>query len=163
MDTRYTLKLDASYRPIEVISAYKAFCMVYSGRARLLEGYDTGPIKQAAYPSVIVLKSYISKRRFSMVCNRKNVIWRDKNTCQYCGGVFLFRDLTIDHVVPKSKGGIITWTNVVASCKRCNGRKGHKTIEEFGKKPLTNPKIPVITIRDYYRSIKFPKQWDKYI
>ncbi len=75
----------------------------------------------------------------------------------------MFRDLTIDHVVPKSKGGIITWTNVVASCKRCNGRKGHKTIEEFGKKPLTNPKIPVITIRDYYRSIKFPKQWDKYI
>jgi 5-methylcytosine-specific restriction endonuclease McrA len=90
-------------------------------------------------------------------------VWRDKNTCQYCGGVFLYKDLTMDHVYPKYLGGEKSWDNIVASCKRCNGRKGHKTIEEFGKKPLTNPKKPAITIREYYRNISFPKTWDKYI
>ena len=163
MEPKYTLKLDASYRPIEVISAYKGFCMVYSGRARLLEGYDTGPIKQAVYPSVIVLKTYISKRRLYISCNRRNVAWRDNNTCQYCGGVFLYKELTMDHVYPRCLGGEKSWDNIVTSCKRCNSRKGHKTIEEFGKKPLTNPKKPAITIREYYRNIAFPKTWDKYI
>ena len=163
MTPKYTLKLDASYRPIEVISTHKGFNMVYCGRARLLEAYDTGPTRNTLYPSVIVLKTYISKRRLTISCNRRNVIWRDKNTCQYCGGVFLFRDLTMDHVYPRCLGGERTWDNIVTSCKRCNGRKGHKTIEEFGKKPLTNPKKPAITIRDYYRQIEFPETWDKYI
>ena len=163
MTPRYTLKLDASYRPIEVISTHKGFNMVYCGRAKLLEAYDTGPTWNTLYPSVIVLKTYISKRRLNISCNRRNVIWRDKNTCQYCGGVFLFRDLTMDHVYPRCLGGERTWDNIVTSCKRCNGRKGHKTIEEFGKKPLTNPKKPAITIREYYRNIPFPNSWERYI
>ena len=69
----------------------------------------------------------------------------------------------MDHVYPRCKGGEKSWDNIVTSCKRCNGRKGHKTIEEFGKKPLTNPKKPVITIREYYRNISFPISWDKFI
>ena len=75
----------------------------------------------------------------------------------------MFKDLTMDHVYPKYLGGKKSWDNIVASCKRCNGRKGHKTIEEFGKNPLTNPKKPAITIREYYRNITFPNPWDKYI
>ena len=75
----------------------------------------------------------------------------------------MFKDLTMDHVYPRCKGGKKSWDNIVASCKRCNGRKGYKTVEEFGKKPLTNPKKPAITIRDYYRQIRFPECWDKYI
>ena len=163
MTPRYTLKLDASYRPIEVIDVHKGFNMVYSGRAKLLEGYRTGPTYNTLYPSVIVLKTYISKRRINISCNRRNIIWRDKNTCQYCGGVFSFRELTMDHIIPKYLGGKKTWTNIVASCKRCNSRKGHKTIKEFGRKPLTNPKKPAITIREYYRYIPFPDSWERYI
>ena len=163
MTPTYTLKLDASYRPIEVIPVHKGFNMVYSGRARLLEGYHTGPTFNTVYPSVIVLKTYVSKYRLTISCNRRNIIWRDQNTCQYCGGVFSFKDLTMDHIVPKYLGGERTWTNIVASCKRCNGRKGHKTNQEFGKKPLTTPKKPAITIREYYRDIPFPEAWEKYI
>ena len=163
MDKLYTLKLDASWRPIEVIDAFKGVNMVLGGRARVLECYDTGPHPTVKFPAVIVLKTYIHKRKFTMTCNRKNVVWRDKNTCQYCGGVFLYKELTMDHVYPRSLGGQKSWDNIVASCKRCNSRKGHKTIEEFGKKPLTNPKKPAITIRDYYRNIPILDSWNNYM
>ena len=163
MDKLYTLKLDASWRPIEVIDAFKGVSMVYGGRARPLEWYDTGPHPTLRYPSVIVLKSYVHKRQFTMTCNRKNVVWRDQNTCQYCGGVFLFKDLTMDHVIPQYFGGGKTWDNIVAACKKCNGKKGHKKLEEISMNLLTKPKKPAITIRDYYRQIVFPEVWDKYI
>lgn len=163
MDKLYTLKLDASWRPIEVIDAFKGASMVFGGRARVLESYDTGPHPRLLFPSVIVLKTYIHKRKFTMTCNRKNVVWRDKNTCQYCGGFFSLKDLTMDHVVPQYYGGKKTWNNIVAACKRCNGKKGHKKLEEISMNLLTKPKKPAITIRDYYRQIRFPKCWDKYI
>jgi 5-methylcytosine-specific restriction endonuclease McrA len=159
---KYTLKLDASWRPIEVIDAFKGVSMVYGGRARPLEWYDTGPHPTLRFPSVIVLKSYVHKRQLTMTCNRKNVVWRDQNTCQYCGGVFLFKDLTMDHVIPQYYGGKKTWDNIVASCKKCNGKKGHKKLEEISMNLLTKPKKPAITIRDYYRHIEFPESWDKY-
>jgi len=160
---KYTLKLDASWRPIEVIDAFKGVSMVYGGRARPLEWYDTGPHPTLRYPSVIVLKSYIHRRRFTMTCNRKNVVWRDRNTCQYCGGVFLFKELTMDHVLPQYHGGKKTWNNIVACCKKCNGKKGHKKLEEISMNLLTKPKKPAITIREYYRQIVFPEVWDNYI
>lgn len=162
MKPKYTLKLDASWRPIEVIDAFKGVSMVYGGRARPLEWYDTGPHPTLRFPSVIVLKSYVHKRQLTMTCNRKNVVWRDQNTCQYCGGVFLFKDLTMDHVIPQYYGGKKTWDNIVASCKKCNGKKGHKKLEEISMNLLTKPKKPAITIRDYYRHIEFPESWDKY-
>ena len=163
MKPKYTLKLDASWRPIEVIDAFKGVSMVYGGRARPLEWYDTGPHPTLRYPSVIVLKSYVHKRQFTMTCNRKNVVWRDQNTCQYCGGFFSFKDLTMDHVLPQYHGGKKTWDNIVACCKKCNGKKGHKKLEEISMNLLTKPKKPAITIRDYYRQIEFPETWDKYI
>ena len=163
MEHLYTLKLDASWRPIEVINAFKGASMVLGGRARTLECYHTGPHPNVRYPSVIVLKSYIHKRPFTLSCNRKNVVWRDKNTCQYCGGVFLFKDLTMDHIVPQFYGGEKSWDNIVTACKRCNEKKGHKKLEEISMNLLTKPKKPAITIRDYYRHIEFPESWDKFI
>ena len=163
MEPKYTLKLDASWRPIEVISAYKGVSMVYGGRAKPLEWYDTGPHPTLRYPSVIVLKTYIHKRPFTLTCNRKNIVWRDQNTCQYCGGVFLFKELTMDHVLPQYFGGLKVWENIVACCKKCNGKKGHKKLEEISMNLLTKPKKPAITIREYYRQIVFPEVWDNYI
>ena len=163
MEPKYTLKLDAAWQPIEIISTFKGFNMVYKGRAKVVECYDTGPVPKLLYPSVIVLKSYVSKRRFQLTLNRRNIIWRDKNICQYCGRRFTLPELTMDHIIPQCKGGEDTWTNLVACCKGCNSDKGFKSLKEFGKKPLTKPKKPAITIRDYYRQIRFPKIWDKYI
>ena len=69
----------------------------------------------------------------------------------------------MDHVVPQYHGGKKTWDNIVSACTKCNGKKGHKKLEEISMKLLTKPKKPAITIRDYYRQIRFPKCWDKYI
>tara|TARA_R110001583_G_scaffold50164_2_gene156485 strand:- start:355 stop:627 length:273 start_codon:yes stop_codon:yes gene_type:complete len=90
-------------------------------------------------------------------------VWRDQNTCQYCGGVFLFKELTMDHVLPQYFGGLKVWENIVACCKKCNGKKGHKKLEEISMNLLTKPKKPAITIREYYRQIVFPEVWDNYI
>jgi 5-methylcytosine-specific restriction endonuclease McrA len=74
------------------------------------------------------------------VCSRKNIILRDENICQYCGGDFHTDDLTMDHVVPKSQGGEKSWENIVASCKPCNQKKGNRTPEQAGMKLLKEPK-----------------------
>ena len=69
----------------------------------------------------------------------------------------------MDHVVPQYHGGEKTWDNIVASCKKCNGRKGHKKLEEISMNLLTKPKKPAITIRDYYRNIPMLDSWEKFM
>lgn len=160
----YTLKLDASWRPIEVIDAYRAFNMTYSGRAKAVEVYDHGPTELFQFPSVIVLKSYISKRSFNLSCTRRNVIWRDKYTCQYCLKRFKFSQLTMDHVIPKSKGGKKIWTNITTSCLECNNKKGSQTPDECGMHPATKPVKPVVKLLDFHREIKnIPLQWEPFL
>jgi 5-methylcytosine-specific restriction endonuclease McrA len=159
----YTLKLDASWRPIEIVDAYKGFNLAYSGRAKVVEHHSHHITETAQFPSVIVLKSYISNRKLHLSCNRRNVAYRYKYECQYCGLKFKFSELTMDHVVPRSKGGDSSWKNIVIACKKCNSRKGNRTPEE-AKMPLINePSAPKVTIRDFYRSIRFPISWFNFL
>jgi 5-methylcytosine-specific restriction endonuclease McrA len=72
--------------------------------------------------------------------SRKNILKRDNHRCQYCGKKTL--DITIDHIMPKSRGGIDTWDNLVAACVRCNNRKGNRTPDEAGMKLLSKPRRP---------------------
>ena len=109
---RYSLKLDAAWQPLEIITAYKAFNMCYSGRAKIVSSY---PQSNLLIPSVIVLHHYIRRFPFRLSCNRKNVFWRDNYQCQYCCRTFKFNELTMDHVVPKSRGGEKSWENIVTS------------------------------------------------
>jgi len=125
VEPRYTLKLDAAWRPIEIIDGFKGFNMCYTGRANVVLNYSDD-----FFPAVIVLKNYIRKDFMTYSCNRKNVIWRDKNTCQYCAKRFSYNELTMDHIIPKSRGGDKSWTNIVASCRKCNSAKGNKTPQE---------------------------------
>ena len=82
-----TLKLDSSYRPIQVIDSFDAFCMVWMGRANLVEVYSNKYIRSAhqafPVPCVIALKRYVKISKITLKCNRRNVFWRDRNTCQY--------------------------------------------------------------------------------
>ena len=94
--------------------------MTWAGRAKTVKSYDLGPVEDINYPAVIVLDSYVSKRRLTIPCNRKNVFWRDDYICQYCAKKFSYGKLTMDHIVPKSKGGHRTWTNIVSACHKCN-------------------------------------------
>ena len=143
------LKLDATYRPVEVIDAIEALVLCIIGKAKAIETYAKeicSPSTTFQIPAVIVLKTVVRYRFGGIVCNRQNIIWRDGNRCQYCAQVFSTEILTIDHIIPKSRGGRKTWKNLVASCKKCNQKKGCRTLAECGMIPIRQPKKPKVTI-----------------
>ena len=158
MEPRYTLKLDAAWRPIEIIDSFKGFNMCYGGRANVVLNYPDG-----FFPAVIVLKSYIRKDFMSYSCNRKNVVWRDRYTCQYCAKKFSFVELTMDHIIPKSRGGDKSWSNIVASCKKCNSNKGNRTPEEAKMPLIKKPTVPRWSIHVLLRDKKIPQEWKDFI
>ena len=139
------LKLDSSYRPVGIIDAVEALVLCIIGKARSIEKYTEtiSSVKETfELPAVIVLNRYV-KYRFSYVaCNRANVIFRDNSQCQYCAKYFPPDTLTMDHVIPKSRGGDNSWTNIVTACKKCNQRKGNKTPIEAGMHPINTPRRP---------------------
>lgn len=158
MEHRYTLKLDAAWQPIEIIDSFKGFNMCFTGRAKVVLNYSDN-----LYPAVIVLKNYVRKNFMSYACNRKNVVWRDQNTCQYCGDKFCFSDLTMDHVVPKSRGGDRIWTNIVACCKKCNSKKSNRTPEEAKMPLIRKPIVPRWNIHVLLRDKEIPNEWKEFI
>ena len=159
----YTLKLDAAWKPIEIVKANRGFIMSWTGRAKPLRFYDTGPVKDEKYPAVIILNSYISKRSFSIPCNRRNVFWRDDYICQYCGNKFSYGNLTMDHVIPKSQGGHRTWINITTACRKCNSKKANKTPKESNMFPINKPIFPKVKLTDVYRNIKIPEIWEPFL
>ena len=158
MEPRYTLKLDAAWQPIEVIDSFKGFNMCFTGRANVVLNYSDN-----VFPAVIVLKSYVRKKFMSYACNRKNVVWRDKNVCQYCGNRFIFSELTMDHVIPKSRGGDRSWTNIVACCKKCNNNKSNRTPQEAKMPLIKKPIIPRWDIHILLRDKEMPNEWKDFI
>ena len=155
----YTLKLDAAWNPIEIIDSHKGFKMCYNGRVNMVTEYP----QDYPFPAVIVLKNYVRSRFMSYNCNRRNVVWRDKNICQYCGNKFIFSELTMDHVIPKSRGGEKTWNNIVASCKKCNSKKGDRTPEEARMPLIKKPFVPRWSIQILLRGFCVPEEWEDFI
>ena len=150
MDNISVLKLDSAFKPIEVISWEEAFLLTWLKKAWAVEYSDKwvhSATKAFQIPSVIVLFQYIDEKFFTLPCTRKNILIRDENRCQYCAKSFREADLTIDHVIPKSKGGDSRWTNVVAACKPCNQKKRDYLIEEAPVSLIKRPRKPS------YRSI----------
>ena len=150
MEKISVLKLDSSLKPIEIISWKEAFLLTWRNKAYAVEYSDKwvhSATKTFQIPSVIVLFRYIDEKFFILPCTRKNVLTRDENRCQYCTKHFREADLTIDHVLPRSKGGQSQWTNVVAACRPCNQQKDNYLIE---KSPLSLIRAPK---RPSYRSI----------
>ena len=140
-----TLKLDAAYRPVGIVEALEALVMCIIGKAKVLEEHDSvirSPSKTFKLPAVIVINRVVKYSFLTTRPNRRNICIRDDNTCQYCANVFNYADLTIDHVMPKSRGGKNEWGNLVASCKKCNQKKGSNTPEEAGMKLVKIPKAP---------------------
>ncbi len=152
----YSLKLDAAWQPLEIISTYRAFNMCYSGRAKIVSSSTVGGYE---IPSVIVLHNYIRRFPFRLSCNRRNVFWRDSNQCQYCAKVFKFDDLTMDHVNPKSRGGDKSWENIVNSCKGCNSKKRDRTPKEAQMPLIRRPYSPRVNLLDLNRSVPIHDDW----
>ena len=143
------LKLDATYRPIEVIDAIEALVLCIVGKAKAIETYArevSSPSTSFKLPAVIVLTKIIRYRFGGIICNRQNVIWRDNNKCQYCAKTFSTENLTVDHIIPKSRGGAKSWTNLVAACKKCNQKKGCRTPRECGMIPIRQPTKPKTSV-----------------
>ena len=150
MDNIAVLKLDSSFKPIEVISWQEAFVLTWLNKAYAVEYSDNwvhSASKAFQIPSVIVLFRYIDEKFFTLPCTRKNVLIRDENQCQYCAKCFRASELTIDHVIPRSKGGSSAWTNGGAACKPCNHEKRDYLVENAPVSLIRKPKKPT------YRSI----------
>ncbi|KAG7585632.1 HNH endonuclease 5 [Arabidopsis thaliana x Arabidopsis arenosa] len=171
------LVLDISYRPVNVVCWKRAICLEYMDKADVLEYYDqtvsspTGSFYIPAVLRVPHLLQVVKRRRVKNSLSRKNILLRDDYTCQYCSSR---ENLTIDHVMPVSRGGEWSWQNLVAACSRCNSKKGQKTAEEAHMKLLKVPKEPkdydIVAIPLTNAAIRMlrsnkgmPEEWRQYL
>ncbi len=127
------LVLNLDYTPITVCTVQRAFLLVFLNKAELIKTNSSLTFhtvnKTFSMPSVIKLTRYINVPYKGVVLSRENVFKRDRFQCQYCG---TSKELTLDHLIPKAKGGKTTWNNLITACKRCNSRKGNGSLEEAG-------------------------------
>lgn len=140
----HALKLDAAWKPIAVVPAIDALILsLYNNKCQVIETWDrevASPTQRFELPSVIVIRDFAWKHAASIKCNKTNIFARDNGICQYCGAKGC--KMTIDHVVPRSKGGKHTWDNVVTSCESCNQKKGSKLLSDTQMKLMSIPKAP---------------------
>jgi len=171
---RVLLLNGSSWEPLAVISLSRAINLVLAGKATIVE--ETGRMLKTvsssyAVPSVIALRRYINVPRRKAHWSRKGVLARDNYTCIYCGvrpgevaraKLIGKSDFTVDHVVPRSRGGKDTWTNTACACYFCNHRKGDRLPSEAGLKMAWEPKTP----RTSYLVIAIgsgPEAWKRYV
>jgi 5-methylcytosine-specific restriction endonuclease McrA len=161
---RNVLVLNQNYEPIAICNARKAVILVYLGKAEIVEHFDM-KICSVSYsmpfPSVVRLQLYIYRPYTPVILSRKNIIRRDRNTCQYCGKKHL--PLTVDHIIPRQYGGKHTWTNLVCACIRCNNRKGSQTPEQAGMSLLKKPQKPSKLFFLQFFIEKPPETWRPYL
>ena len=157
------LVLNASYEVLNVTRWQRAVCLIFSGKAEVVETSDMvvrSPSLEIDLPSVIRMVYYVKKPRMLVPMSRGNIFMRDKYTCQYCGRTRKPAELTLDHIIPKSMGGDTCWENLVTACRRCNSKKGNRTPEQAGMRMRTTPRAPQFTPSI---QLHFRKDWEKYI
>lgn len=161
------LVLNRLWQAIHITSARRAFALLYQGHAQVVQGDDDnnfnthdfdswqdislrepdGEMVQTVsfrvrIPRIIVLLVFDRLPRKEVKFTRHNIFERDRNTCQYCGRKFDRKELNLDHVLPRDKGGQTTWENIVCSCIPCNTRKGNKLPEQAGMRLIRKPQKP---------------------
>ena len=165
------LLLNASYEPLQVINVLRAVSLLGAGKAELIEAVPGRELRSASasqpLPSVLRLRYYVNVPRRGAAWSRRGVLVRDRYTCQYCGKQLNGHDATIDHIIPqwRCRRDHIpphTWSNTVASCSRCQQRKGGRSMHEAGmrfydanfepKTPRTNYLVMSSSIRPEWRS-----------
>jgi len=138
------LVLNGNYEPLHITTVRRAVSLIFTGKAEMILPFD-GEVLRSQHlamkrPSVIRLARYIRWIRREIPPTKRNILKRDRYTCQYCGT----REgpMTVDHVVPRVLGGKDTWENLVCACVRCNNKKGDRTPEQAGMKLLRKPRRP---------------------
>jgi 5-methylcytosine-specific restriction endonuclease McrA len=159
------LVLNQNYEPLNVCPARRAIVLIDRGKAEILEQRDStvaSPKLEYQVPSVIRLIYLIKRPRPRVKLSRREIFIRDRYTCQYCG--LESRDLTLDHVVPRFRGGVHSWENLVSACKTCNHRKANRTPAEARMRLAREPKEP--PAHSYYIFHQYLQQqfdWRKFI
>jgi 5-methylcytosine-specific restriction endonuclease McrA len=154
--------LNSLYQAVQITGVHRAFRLFYAGRARALapdfHAYDfenwcdlpvgiedeviRTPSRRIRIPRVSQLVHYDRVPHREVRFTRRNIFYRDRNRCQYCGKVYVQRDLNLDHVAPLSRGGRSEWVNVVTACVPCNSKKGNRLPEEAGMRLIRPPRKP---------------------
>ena len=140
---RGVLLLNQNYEPMSVTSARKAIVLIYLGKAEIIERHNhmIHSVSLAIpLPSIVRLVRFIHVPRKRIVLTRRNILKRDGSRCQYCNSTRI--PVTVDHVIPKVRGGGDTWENLVCACVKCNTKKGDRTPEEAGMKLIRHPRKP---------------------
>ncbi len=162
------LVLNATYEPVNVTAARRAIVLLLKGVATAEEengGFIHATRLSVRVPSVIRLIEFRRIPHQTRALSRKNVLMRDRYTCQFCGRVLPASELTLDHVIPRSRGGHTDWDNLVACCHACNNLKGDRLPEEAGLK-LRRPPRPFTlhTSRQIMRMLgRSDERWRKYL
>lgn len=142
--TRPVLVLNQNYEPLSVCSTRRAVVLVYLGKAEMIERLEgreiRTPTRGFARPSVVRLGLYVKRPQKRVVLTRRNIVKRDGHRCQYCGQSRTA--MTVDHIMPRNRGGADSWENLVCACVRCNNRKGDRTPEEAGFTLRRRPRRP---------------------
>lgn len=185
--TRSVLVLNKHWAPIQVTSVKEAIGLVAKGSAKIIDPKDFSALDLVTWndvsrarekhedsvirsqrlalvpPEVIVLNRYDGQGEKSVVFSRKNLFKRDKYTCMYCGVQPGPEELTIDHVMPKSRGGASTWENCVLACVECNKRKANRTPDEAGMKMRKAPKKPSWKTLAQVNPKDRKESWDQFL
>jgi 5-methylcytosine-specific restriction endonuclease McrA len=166
LDTvQQVLVLNASFEPLNVCSLRRAHVLVYKGKAEVVEELDR-PLCSATttfpWPHVIRLLSYVRVPRIvQRKISRRALFARDGWRCVYCGTAS--GRLTLDHVIPRSKGGGSVWENVVTSCAPCNLRKGNRLLHEVQMELAHPPRPPAPVLFIRLAAPKIPQRWEQYL
>lgn len=161
------LVLNATYEPLHIVSVRRAIILLLKEKAEVVEATEarlraehfTMPV-----PSVIRLVTYVRlPHHVALPVTRRTVLARDNYTCQYCGAMPGKAQLTVDHVVPRSRGGDDGWTNVVTACLVCNQRKRNRTPEEANMPLLSKPSRPKYVALVLVRQGRASESWMKYM
>ena len=160
---RSALVLNATYEPLSVVPSRRAICLVLSDKAEMVESDgDFIRSERMSFPSPLVIRlRYVVKVPFhrKTSLSRRAVFARDNHRCQYCGGVAE----SIDHVMPRSRGGLHAWDNVVAACRKCNLGKRDRTPDEAGMRLATLPIIPRELAWVTVEAGTVPEAWKPYL
>ena len=161
----HVLVLNASYEPLNITTWRRALVMMLKGKAESLESDSDRTVRPGvALPTVIRLRQFVHVPFRQLPLTRRNIFHRDGNRCQYCG--CCGEQLSIDHIVPRSRGGTDTWENITTACLRCNVRKGNRTPQEAGMPLRQSPRRPLSGLSfEANRQIHSGchREWAKYV
>ncbi|WP_320673900.1 HNH endonuclease [Prochlorococcus sp. MIT 1341] len=159
------LVLNASYEPLNITTWRRAMVMMIKGKAESLEQDSSRKIRHdIMLPTVIRLRQFVRVPFRELPLTRRNILQRDNHCCQYCG--YRGPKLSIDHVIPRSRGGEDTWENVTTACLGCNVSKGSRTPNEARMKLNTQPRRPHSSLTfEANRQIHAGRytEWRKYV